>query len=312
MGRQSLKTRAERSGSATKKKKRTVKSMTAERTGAIEQMNSKLKRKFTKIEKSVNDLRADNLRYYWQIGAICEEIRENADQYLGKDGTPGLKLIEQALSTQARTLRKAATFARLYTESQLEDLISLYHSETNFQLHWGHVSFLLTLPTEDKREKYAQEAVEKMLDPPALHDLIKKRTKRSGGHGRKHEMPKTVPAQIRQIITICRQWTGKNDGVWNGEEESVFGNIMNLPPEEMEPDMVEQMDEIAELMQSIADSASENVGRATRAKEHLEATIQKRDEQEAAETESGRQTRAIDLDSDGTGSRGRRRRGSAA
>lgn len=310
MGRQSLKTKAERTGTSTKKK-RSVASLTKERTGALDQMNSKLRRKFNRIEKSVNDLRADNLRYYWNIGVICEEIRENAEQYLGKDGTPGLKLIEQALSTQARTLRKAAMFARLYDEQQLEDLISIYHQETNFQLHWGHVSFLLTLPTAEKREKYAMEAAEKMLDPPALHELIKKRTSRSGGHGRKHEMPKTVPAQIRQILTICKQWIGKHDGVWNGEEESVFGNIMNLPPDQMEPDMVDQLAEISELMTTIASGAQENVGRADRAKEHLEATIAKREEQEAAESESGRQTRAIDLEGDGTGGR-RRRRGSAA
>ena len=310
MGRQSLKTKAERKGGGRKTK--TAAAMTKERNGAIGQMNSKLKRKFTKIEKSVNDLRAENLRYYWNIGKICEEIRDNPDQYLGKDGTPGLKLIEQALSTQARTLRKAAMFARTYDEEGLEWLIGLQHTETNFQLHWGHVSFLLTCKTDAQRERFAQMAVDKMLDPPALHEKIKKGTSRGGGHGRKHEMPKTVPAQIRQIITICRQWVGKDEGVWNGDEESVFGNIMNLAPEEMDAEMVEQLEEISGLMATIQSSAGENIGRADRAKEHLEATIQKRDEREAAEAEAGRETRAIDLEGDGTGGRRRRRRGSAA
>ena len=206
MGRQSLKTRSERAGTDKQKKKRklTAAVMTKQRTSAIDLMSQRLVRKFNKIEKSVNDLRADNLRYYHQIGVICEEIREEPEKYLGKDGTPGLKLIEQALATQSRTLRKAAMFARLYDEDSLENLIGLHHSETNFQLHWGHVSFLLTLPTQGKRDKFAETAVEKMLDPAALHELIKKRTQKSGGHGRKHEMPKSVPAQIRQILTICR------------------------------------------------------------------------------------------------------------
>src|SRR5690606_7055184 len=130
--------------------------------GAIEQMSAPLRRLFTSIEKSVSDLRAQNLKYYHAIGTLCERIRQNPEQYVGKDGTPGLKLIEQALSTQARTLRKAAAFAREYDEEQLNRLIAMQHPETKFQLNWGHVSFLLTVPTAERRERFAQEAVEKM------------------------------------------------------------------------------------------------------------------------------------------------------
>lgn len=307
MPRQSLREREARKGGRTRRPNAII----AERTSAIEQMNSSLRRRFNKLEKSVNDLRADNLRYYHNIGVICEEIRESPETYVGKDGTPGLKLIEQALSTQARTLRKAALFARTYSPARLETLIGLVNSETNFQLHWGHVSFLLTLPTEEKQDRFAAEAVEKMLDPPALHDLIKKRTQRSGGHGRTHAMPKTVGAQIRQILTICKQWTGKNSNVWNGDDESVFGNIMNMPVDDMEPDMVEQLTEIEGLMTEISESAGENVEKTRRAREHLAASIKKREDAEKQAKEHGKQHRAIDM-SDNEATTPRRRRGAGA
>ena len=305
MPRQALAERAKRKG-------HTAAAITATRTNALEQMNSQLRRKFSQIEKSVNDLRAENLRYYHSIGKICEAIREKPEAYIGKDGTPGLKLIEQALSTQARTLRNAAMFAREYTDEQLDQLIGLVNTNSQFQLNWGHVSFLLTLPTPEKRERFAQEAVEKMLDPAALHELIKKRTQRSAGHGRKHEMPKTVAAQIRQILAICKQWTGKNTNVWNGAEESVFGNILNMPPDDMEPDMVEQLTEIENLMTEIAEAAETNVATAKRVREHLAAAIQKRDDARArAEAEGGRPARDIDL-SGSTPPPARRRRAAAA
>jgi hypothetical protein len=301
--------------SMTEKQKRrgkTVAAMTRDRNGAIEQMNSNLRRKFKRIEKSVSDLRADNLRYYWNIGELCEEIRENPEQYVGDDGTPGLKLVEQALATQARTLRKASKFAKEYSKDQLEDLIALKNESTSYQLHWGHVSFLLTLD-ETKRERYTHEAIEKMLDPPALHALIKKRTQRSKGHGRTHAMPKTVPAQIRQIKTICEQWLAKNEMVWNGSTESVYGNIMNLSPEEMEPDMVADLELIETAMQHISEQAATNVATTRRAKEFLTATIAARDTE--AEREANRTTahaRSIDLDG-APSNRGRRpRTGSAA
>lgn len=304
MPRQSLAVKAKRKGGGT------AAAITATRTNALEQMNSQLRRKFSQIEKSVNDLRAENLRYYHTIGGICEAIREKPEAYAGKDGTPGLKLIEQALSTQARTLRKAATFAREYNEEQLDQLIGLVNTGSQFQLNWGHVSFLLTLPTPEKRERFAQEAVEKMLDPAALHELIKKRTQRSAGHGRKHVMPKTVAGQIRQVLSICRQWTAKNTNVWNGAEESVFGNILNMPPDDMEPDMVEQLAEVESLMQEIAESAETNVATSKRVREHLSASITKRDQaRERADREGGRPARDIDLS--GATPPSRRRRATA-
>lgn len=290
MGRQSLKSRASR------RDKLSVAALTANRSQALEQMNPALQRKMSLLEKSVNDLRAENLRYYHQIGKICRQITDDPGKYVGLDGTPGIKLVEKALSTQSRTLRKALTFARLYDNEQLDSLIDLSNEQTEYRLNWGHVSFLLTLHTPEQRQSYAEQAVSKMLDPPALHDLIKRRTQRSGGHGRKHEMPKTINGQIEQILRLCRQWASKNDEVWNGEEESVYGNLLAIPPSDMEPDMVTKLDEVATLMTQIAAAASDNVRRTREASEYIQNSIVRREQELAAISDSGRQSRSIDLD----------------
>ena len=272
------------------------------RTDAMAQMNSKLSRKFTLIDKQLNDLRAENLRYYYQIGQLCEEIRTNPNDFVGKDGTPGLKLVEQGLSTQARTLRKAAMFARTCDEKEMEDLISWYNTETGFTLHWGHVAFLLTLDDKKKRSEFAEMAVEETLDPPALHERIKKKTGRKGGHGRKHEMPKTIGAQVRQLLTISKQFMGKHEGVWAGDEESVFSNLMELEADDVSEDMVDQLHEIEELMQQISEAAEANVASTERAREHIEAVLEAAAEEAAAEEAAATQVtkkerRSIDLDS---------------
>ncbi len=311
MGRQSLKSKADRAAISPKQ-------MIAQRDSAIEQMNSALRRKFNQIERSVNDLRAENLRYYHRIGRICKEISTDPDRFLGRDGTSGLKLIEQALSTQARTLRQTASFAKLYDDEELEELISMYHTATNFQLHFGHVRYLLTLDSTAQRRKYAIEAVEKMLDPAALHTLIKKRQSRGGGHGRTHAVPKTVAAQIRQILSVSQQWQRKNESVWNGDGENnnVFTNVLNTPPDEMDQEMLDNLREIRTLMAQISEAANENVGLTDRVIEHMQGVLARREEEEAAQESQGRSQRAIDLDggqsSSGPRSRGRRRSGAAA
>jgi hypothetical protein len=310
MGRQSLKDKSDRSADSPKK-------MIAQREGAVEQMNSALRRKFNKIERSVNDLRAENIRYYHKIGKICEEIRSDPDRYVGNDGTSGLKLIEQALSTQARTLRSTARFAELYGDEEVEELITMYHTATNFQLHFGHVRYLLTLSTAAQRRKYAIEAVEKMLDPAALHTLIKKRQQRGEGHGRPHAVPKTVAAQIRQVLAISQQWQRKNESVWNGdgeEDNNVFTNVLNTPPDELDQEMLDNLRQIKVLMGQISESATENTGLTGRVIEHVQGVLTTREAEEESQETQGRSQRAIDLDGgqDGATPHSRRRRRGAA
>ena len=74
--------------------------------------------------------------------------------------------------------------------------------------------------------------------------------------------------------------------------------------------MVDQLKEIKELMETIAESATSNVESTNRAIEHMEAAIAKREEEAATHAATGRQSRSINLDS-AEGSP-RRRRGTAA
>lgn len=276
-------------------------------------MNTQLRRKFTQIEKKVNDLRAENLRFYHKIGEVVLDVKQHPEEYIGHDGTPGIKLIEEALSTQARTLRKAATFAETYNTEELEELISLYHAETKFQLNWGHVSFLLTLQTKEQRAKFALEAVDKMWDPPALHDAIKRRQNRGAKHGRGHEIPATVPAQVRQIKKITDQWVKKNSQVWNGEEKNVFENVMNHPPEDMDAELLTDLQEVKELFTQLIEGGNESLQKVERTIEHVEGCLARIAEAEEAAASQGKEQRSINLGSDsGTKRRGSRKGRSAA
>lgn len=307
MGRQSLRERAARGGAPPAQ-------ITQRRSAAVDQMNSKLLRKFTQLEKKVNDLRAENLRFYHKIGEVVLDIKQHPEEYVGHDGTPGIKLIEDALSTQARTLRKAASFAETYDQGELDELISMYHKETNFQLHWGHVSFLLTLQNKEQRVKYAMEAVEKMWDPPALHEAIKRRTNRESGHGRGHELPANVPAQVRQIKKLTDQWVKKNAQVWDGEDKNVFENVMNLPPEEMSDELLADLNEVFGLFQELIDGATISISKVERAGEHVKGCLEARAAADASAKEHGKEPRNIELkDDDGkTGKSSKRRRSTSA
>ena len=280
MGRTSLRTRADRKSSGS------VKALAKARVEAIEKMPPALRARMTRVESAINDAVADNLRFYWNIGVICAEVRDSPETFTGSDGTPGLKLIEEALSTQARTLRNAMRFAEMYTREDLEWLIALENTETKFKLHWGHVTYLMSVQDAEKRTKFTEQAVEKMLDPRALHDLIKKRTNRSGGHGRSHEMPKTVPAQLQQICNVSRAWVAKSTTVWNAEDvdaPSVFGNLLMLAPEAITDEMVELAEDMLTVMTELSAAAAKNVTDGTRVLEYMREAAVARQRAAAAE-----------------------------
>ena len=290
MGRQSLSTRASRAAGAQQ-------DITEKRINALGQMNDALREKTQQIEGKINDLQAENLRYYHRIGVLCDEIRQDPTTYVGMDGTPGLKLLEDVLSTQSRTLSMAARFANEYSEEQLEQLIALRNTDTNFQLHWGHVGYLLTLDSQESREATATRAVDGMWTPSELHENIRSDAGRTGGHGRSHTVPRTVMAQVRQILTQCRTWVGKYEAVWaNDSENNVFTNVLVLPPDEMNDTLREYLDEIHELMGKMTDYTQSSVDLTERTLEHVNECLDTRQRREEVEQDHGRALRVVDLD----------------
>ncbi len=305
MGRTSLAERVKRS-----KTQITPANMLEARTLAVEQMNRATLDKLRQFETLGSNQRENNIRHYYQVGKLYIEMRDNPAKYEGKDGTSGVRLIEKALSLQARVLRKSATFVDMYTEAALNKLVGLYNRETNFQLHWGHVTYLLTVTDKEKREEYAKEAVTRMLDPSALHAFIKKKQRRSGGHGRRHELPSTPAAQLRQIQTTTTTWNNKAEQVWDGDEVSVLANLMKLAPDQMDEDMLVNLKETEDQLRAQAEKSLQMADKFARIREHVTQKLKERREHEAEiarnAAQGGRESRAIDLGGDAP----RRRRAS--
>lgn len=252
------------------------------RNAAIEQMSKRLTRKFQQLERQINDIRAENLRYYHKIGQICLEIKNNPGDYEGLDGTPGLQLMESALSTHVRTLRRAASFAELYTQAQLEKLIGLKNKDTEFQLHWGHIGPLLTVEDTEQRAQFATQAVAAQWDPTQLHKVIKRQENRSPGHGRSHEIPATVAKQLSQMVNLSHQYISKNDTVWVCDTNNVFANIMNLPADQVTEDMAEDLTVLQEDVQRIRTAAEANIAVIARTVEYVRGVLQTRVEKAEA------------------------------
>jgi hypothetical protein len=269
---------------------------TKERAEALAEMNPATHRQLVKLEKMIGTTRENNLRFYHKLGDMLLEIERAQVKYT----TQGYNLIEAALSIQKRTLRKAKSFARAYEKDQLKELIELKNEDTGFQLHWGHVDYLLTLKTERQRQQWAKQAVKQMWSPDILHDHIKKHYgERGNGGGRPHKLPGTVHAQIRQIKEFVRNFNYKSQNLWNGEENNVFANIQDEPPDELNEVDLDNLDELIDLLPQMALISKELRPLAVQAKKRVEAVLKAREkatkEVDKAESEQGKPLRSITL-----------------
>lgn len=297
MGRTSLAERARRSGSKPAE-------AIAARKAAIDLMPAPLLKKMQEIERDFSGTRASNLKFYHALGGKVLEIMNNAERYQGTDGTSGLILLERALSTQGRTLRRAATFATRFTDRDLDRLIGLHNKATRFQLHWGHVTYLLTVDDKEKLWDFAKTACSEHLDPPALHERIKKSERRRKGHGRKHALPATCVGQARQIRNVTVNWNNKATQVWDGEETSAVANLLAVPPEEVNDELITMLVETQENLRAQAEKALQMADQFARIIERARG-INEENKKQAAEvaaqhSRAGKESRSIDLDSDTT------------
>jgi len=286
---------------------RRAKEATAARQEALGEMNPALRKKVEQIEKLTSSTRESNLIYYHKLGQHVLDVRQNADGQYGTKVDKPITLLEKALWVQKRTLRKAATFADLYSQDDLDELIGMSDPESSVHVHWGHMTYILTLATKAQRKEFTKMVLTKKMDPPALHAAIKRR-QGSGkkAHGRKMECPKTIHAQIRQMMETTRVWLGKHDTVWYGDEVNIIENILGATPEEVGQEDLENMQALVELLQEMTRVSKEFQAPVKKAVKAMEKIVKERDAtnqaDESHETlDKGRQHRAIDISGDGGG-----------
>lgn len=283
MTRQSLRVRAKRFGDTSGTLDR--------REAAVSAMNAPLRRKFLQISGTINRLQEDNLRFYYQLGRTLQEVQENPDVY----GKNAFKLICDAMSTSIGMLRISVRFATAYNPEELEELVNLRNASADFRLHMKHVSYLLIVPNKDERREFAQRAVEGLWEPQYLHAKIKEKYGATRpGSGRRHTLPDSVSAQIRQIVAVSDTWLKKYQQAWNGEQVNAFANIINSPPDRYTEEDLTQMRRALQLMQQISDAAGEAVQRCEQIISHMEHCLaaqaaQRREEAAAAATEQAAQ-----------------------
>ncbi len=231
----------------------------ADREAVLARMNPALKSVFAELQGRMVEKIEDNLRFYHQLGKTCLDIKKNPDKYLTDEqklqGVDPIDLLQEASSTSKQTFSRTAQFAERYDAEDLKRLFGYRNAEdTKWRLHWGHVSYLISIPDVRARLKFEEDTVANLWEPSDLLKAVQAHfgEKRSKG-ARPFAIPRTVPSQISQIRNVSSQWIRKNQAIWNGEKNNVFNNILQLDPSKYTPDMLTSLRGLQLDLQTMAE-----------------------------------------------------------
>jgi hypothetical protein len=253
----------------------------AERKALLDQMTPELREKFRELQGRIADQSAENVKFYHSLGKSLLEISKHPDKYLTAeqlaDKIDPVDLLEQVMSTTRDSMRKAAVFAEQYETDDLHRLLK-YRSDTDhkFRLHWGHVVYLLTVPSKPQRIKFEELAVKECFTPLELHKAIQKHFggARSKG-GRPLAIPRTLGGQLNQIKDMSTLWLRRNAEVWNGDKHSVFANLMSQPPDSFDQETLTKVQQIRQTLDEVSRHALEDVTQADRTIEYIQTALSK-------------------------------------
>jgi len=271
---------------------RAIEQLAAMRNAALEQMPERLREILNDIRTALEAGRDNTLNQYWNLGSSLNEIREHPLLY----GQNGMALVLRYFFVQRRTLRRAAQFAREYSVEEFAQLRNLVRDDNGFSLHWGHVGYLLLLPSRAARNEFSERALAEMWTPAELGGAIRQRYGGArGSGGRPNRVPPTLAKQLFQFKEETRKWVSKYNNVWFGPQNDMSENLESLPADGVDDEIAENLGTVSDLLETMAEAVQSALHRM----ELMAVRVEELRREQAAATATippaGRHARAIDL-----------------
>jgi len=251
------------------------------RAVALTKMNPRLREVFTEISQHVSDHMGATIEFYYNVGARLLDVRESPNTYLTAqqraDNVKPDELLLQAFGGARDAMNRAAVFATLYTKADLNRLLtarSKPHPDFHFQ--WAHIRHLVSIDprstTSQTRLEFEARTRENGWTPDELAKNIQAYFggRRSKG-GRPLSIPKTLSAQVEQVIEMSDLFLRRHKEVWNGPNHSIFVNLMKAPAT---PEAVQRVQAIKHRMAEVQEAARSQIAMCEQTLEYLETAKQ--------------------------------------
>lgn len=252
-----------------------------QKVDARNEMNPALGKRYEALQLSIRNQLSDTLLFYHGVGTELLSIHQKADG--DKYNRNAIGLILAIAPLPAESLRRAMTFAKIYTRVGVENLLGLRNKNNpSFRLHWGHILILLHCP-EASRARMALLAVENQWDPELLHSHIKH--EKGGpslkvGEGAPMKHPATIGGMLHQMADHTRLWIKRHDQVWcptSDGSSDIFAAVIDMPPDKYTSKMLEDLEAMQSSLQRLHELAAAALQKASSTTERVRKSLEAQD-----------------------------------
>lgn len=190
----------------------------------------------------------------YQIGKIIEREYERlrtANDHCRIHQVDFFEEMGAILGRHPRTLWDCRRFFLAYDEEQLEELLAC-------RVNWSHVRTLITIKSEEERQKLAQRIAREPLTADELDAIVFKFRKSEAAGNRKGKQAK-VPANLKAGIRKLNSWVQTSQ---NRVLDLLFGERYNLPsviesepPDELTVEQRGEVEHAIEQLEFVAEKA---------------------------------------------------------
>lgn len=252
------------------------------------ELTPKLAEVVSEIGRLLDDVQTASVTAYWNIGRLITEVSGNPDEYLTDEqkaahvdpGSLVISIYSQVYSTDQ--LRGAVAFFDKYpSASQLRRLLNMRCPDRpQWRLTASHVQVLSQVADEDQRATLEEKCAEEAFTAKALAQEVQEmRGKRPGG-GRKHQSPKGLKQQVKDLMDYQRKFIGRSEALWlNEDAETLYDALINAPPGKRDETVLGYFQEVVENFTRLSDIVGDHIAMCNKVLEHFQA------EQEEGETD---------------------------
>jgi hypothetical protein len=163
-----------------------------------------------RAEKSVA-----NLREHYERG---QKANRDAEKYSPRE-------LAQRFKINSHTLRKERRFARRYSETELEELLSLRRPD-GMPVHWGHVIYLITINRKSDRKRLQNQVAKEGWQAPELYAAIQKQYQDGSGRGgRPVKIPQSAQGKLRLMVEETERWLRRYEAVCGANGQNLLDGL---------------------------------------------------------------------------------------
>lgn len=240
---------------------------------AIENLPDDMRETAKELHGQLGLLKQDTLDRLYEVGQIVKRGYDTVAAARRSVGKPvrGLGLVDQwaqGLGINSRSLRICLKIVNLYAPEEFRIRIS------RSPIGWTHLVHLVTIEDPQEREQLEDDIVVNQWSAKELASEIRGRHgNRRRGSGRQPAVPRSLEEGLDQLLAELRKLRDRCQQVWFGDRYDIVSAISDVPPEELNADLGNKIQQAVKLLEELPELASREAERLREGLEWVEEAL---------------------------------------